>query len=265
MILNEELLQAINEVPLLREKDRSEFSIQKLSGLTNNNFRIQYQQFDWVLRIPRANTNSSINREAELYNINIAAELGIAPRYLWANQNGLMLSETVATRCQLTATLLSDTKVLESVIESLTTLHKSKRLFSGRVSPLELIENYFSMMTNPNQKKYRQRLVQANTAMLKIEAADATPVPSHNDLVLDNILLGQNKIWFIDWEYASMASPYWDLATLCNVAKFNLSQSDKLLKIYAKMHTDLDIKLLQEYRTILQLLSDCWMETFNLD
>lgn len=38
----------------------------------------------------------------------------------------------------------------------------------------------------------------------------------HNDLYFSNILLtDEEKVYFVDWEYASMGNKYFDLALFC--------------------------------------------------
>ncbi len=89
-------------------------------------------------------------------------------------------------------------------------------------------------------------------------------VPSHNDLVLENILIdATGQIWLIDWEYSSMASPYWDLATLCNAAKLDQTQCAWLITEYGNHCLNLVPEILSDYRYMLGVLSNCWMAVFG--
>ncbi len=89
-------------------------------------------------------------------------------------------------------------------------------------------------------------------------------VPSHNDLVLENILTdAAGQIWLIDWEYSSMASPYWDLATLCNAANLDQTHCAWLLAEYGKHYINLVPEILFDYRYMLDVLSTCWMAVFG--
>lgn len=56
----------------------------------------------------------------------------------------------------------------------------------------------------------------------------------HNDLVLDNIIIGKDEVRFIDWEYASLNNPWFDLAAIIVYAKLNEAQSSELLAAYKK-------------------------------
>ena len=60
-----------------------------------------------------------------------------------------------------------------------------------------------------------------------------------------------------------MASPYWDLATICNAMAFDRNQSSNLLKTYQQQAPISDLELLINYRYVLQVLSICWMAAFT--
>ena len=65
-----------------------------------------------------------------------------------------------------------------------------------------------------------------------------------------------------------MASPYWDIATLCNAGNFSVEKALSLITLYDCDGPTLDIEILQSYRIALMLLSILWMSRFtteNLD
>lgn len=120
------------------------------------------------------------------------------------------------------------------------------------------------MIPEAIQPKLADDYENAKAVLKLLELKDDMLVPSHNDLVLENLLLDDSgRIWIIDWEYASMATPYWDLATLCNAAELNYQQSLSLLNAYQGDTTEYSIDSLIHYRTVLQVLSDCWMAAFT--
>jgi thiamine kinase-like enzyme len=92
-----------------------------------------------------------------------------------------------------------------------------------------------------------------------LQTRDDIYVASHNDLVLENLMFDNSRLWLIDWEYSAMASPYWDLATLCNAANLDLQQSQRLLRVYCAGEWVMEESILFDYRGLLKLLSDCWM------
>jgi len=102
-------------------------------------------------------------------------------------------------------------------------------------------------------------LRQAERVLKLLQDRDDVYVASHNDLVLGNLMFDDRRLWLIDWEYSAMASPYWDLATLCNAANLDLQQSQRLLAVYCAGERVMEESVLFDYRGLLKLLSDCWM------
>lgn len=259
-----ELDTAFARIPLLQGYQPADFNIHRLPGLTNHSFHIKNPEVDWVVRIPRAETNTYIDRKAEATNSRIAAQLGLAPDCLWHDDSGLSLTATLPHTLSPTDQDLKNPEILSLVLQKLEILHGSQRKFQGRVNLKALLQRYFLLIPASQQASIQDHYLNALERLTGIENKDRTLVPSHNDLVLQNLLIDTNRqLWFIDWEYSAMASPYWDLATLCNAADFDLEQCVNLLDSYHSQLNTSDIDLLMDYRHILQVLSHCWMMAFS--
>ena len=252
-------------VPPLVGYCREDFQIKSLPGFTNQNFHLKNNQHDWVLRIPKQETNQYINRKHERHNASLANQLGIAPECIWRDDTGLSLTMTLLKSDTINETNLANQKVLSKLAETLGRLHKSKTRFHGVVNLVELLHRYYQLIPERVQCQIEASYKLALGKFEELSAKDKLLVPSHNDLVLENILIDEaEKIWFIDWEYASMASPYWDLATLCNAADFDHAECVNLLEEYNKDNLKLDALILFEYRYMLKVLSICWMAAFTV-
>ncbi|MDB2410941.1 phosphotransferase [Gammaproteobacteria bacterium] len=79
---------------------------------------------------------------------------------------------------------------------------------------------------------------------------------SHNDLTLGNILWNK-KCFFIDWEYASMNSPYFDLASIISSYNLNDKEIVHLLEGYNKNNC-LDIEKLRNWTKFTYFLDYIW-------
>lgn len=246
-------------IPLLEDKSVGEFTITPLPGYTNLNLRLHNRQHDWVLRIPQPKTNRFIDREAEAINQAQASDLGIAPQPSWRDASGLMLTPTLASSRSLTPADFNDEATLCSIVAAVRELHCSGIRFEGRVDLESLLSRYYSMLSQPLQYEYRHPMRAVRELIPLLQDRDRNYVPSHNDLVLENLLLEQDGLWLIDWEFSAMASPYWDLATLCNSAGLDYRQSRQLLGIYCAGGAQMEESVLFDYRNLLRLLGDCWM------
>jgi thiamine kinase-like enzyme len=259
-----DLEKTFNLVPLLAGYCREDFQIKLLPGFTNQNFHLKNNQHDWVLRIPKQKTNRYIDRKQERHNASLANRLGIAPECIWRDDTGLSLTRTLLKSDTINETNLASQKILNKLAGTLGRLHRSKTRFHGVVNLAELLRRYYQLIPERLQSQIEAGYNLALEKFETLSAKDNLLVPSHNDLVLENILIDEaEKIWFIDWEYASMASPYWDLATLCNAADFDPAECVKLLEEYKKYNLKLDYQTLIEYRYMLKVLSICWMVAFT--
>ena len=254
-----ELEAVFARIPLLAGRAPDDFTITPLPGYTNRNLRLHDGRHDWVLRVPRAGTDRFVDREAEAHNQALACDLGIAPWPAWRDTSGLMLTPTLAAGRNPAAEDLAEPAAAEVLLDPVRRLHHSRAAFRGRVDLAELLNRYYLLLDEPLRHRYRQRLAAAQQMLPRLADRDLEYVPSHNDLVLENLLLEDGQVWLIDWEFSSLASPYWDLATLCNAAALDNAQSAALLQLYCAGGPQMEESLLFDYRKLLQLLSDCWM------
>ncbi len=249
-------------IPQLAGRRPEDFEITRLPGYTNDSYRLRGAGDDWVLRVPRAATRGNIDRDAERHNQAIAVELGLAPETCWDGGDGTTLTATLAASRDLRPADFADVAIRGRVVGALQRLHRSGSRFRGGVDLGALFERYIARVPAAQRAPFEPRLEQAAWVLGRLETADADTVPSHNDPVLANLLLDDERIWLIDWEYSTMASPYWDLATLANAADFDYAQSRQLLREYVVGGTPLDESVLFDYRGLMRLLADLWMAAF---
>ena len=257
-----EIEEVFSRLPPLTDFAPEDFEITPLAGLTNHNFRLQNSAHDWVMRIPKPETNRYIDREAEAHNQSLAFDLGIAPQASWRDSAGITLTPTLSSSRALHAADFDSDKLLPAILAPVQRLHRSRLRFRGQVNLNHLLRRFFEILSRADQQRLWPRMQQAERVLSLLEARDSLYVASHNDLVLDNLLLDNKRIWLIDWEFSAMASPYWDLATLCNAANLDLQQSQRLLRVYCAGAPPMDESVLFDYRGLLRLLSDCWMAAF---
>ncbi|MGD8350663.1 MAG: choline kinase family protein, partial [Gammaproteobacteria bacterium] len=247
-----ELEALFASVPPLAGSAPGDFSITSLPGYTNRNLRLRNDRQDWVLRVPRPSTDRFIDRAAEAHNHRLACDLGIAPRPAWRGDSGLMLTATLAESRSPAAGELGNRSTLPAILEPVRRLHSSGAEFRGRVDLAQLLERYYSMLDESRQHEFRHRLRAARELLPSLDDRDLDYVPSHNDLVLENLLLDGGRTWLIDWEFSAMASPYWDLASLCNAAGLDYAGSRELLRLYCANGPLMEESLLFDYRNLLQ-------------
>ena len=251
------------EIPPLADYRPEDFTIEPLESFTNRTYRLKNEVADWVLRVPRQDTSAMIDRGSEAYNLQRAIDLGLCPPILWLDLSGLCLMPTVKASRNLATADQKDKALLDRLVRNLARLHASEVDFKGRIDYPQSLKSCFSLMLTADRARLETRVNQALRLGVLAESRSLAPVPSHVDLVCDNILVqGSETIWFIDWEYSAMASPYWDLASLCNTLRLDAVQGVELLAAYGDRFKVLDPQWLGAYRFMLQVLSVCWFHAF---
>ncbi len=255
----------IKKIPQFSNISLHDIKLQKLAGFTNENYlvtNIVKPKQKYILRIPREPTNKFINRNDESHNTKMVEQLGIAPRNLWREASGISLTEYLENTLE---PKIDDPRSLEKIAKVLATLHNSKAVFKGVLDNQEIakrLTQYFKICTKEQQQSLKVDYQKA-LLLLGSSLSERQAVPSHIDLVLENILQQGNKTWFIDWEYSAKASPFWDIATFCNSAQFDSGKSVDFLKRVLDDYQQSDIECLIRYRFIAKTVSDCWQAAFQ--
>lgn len=152
-----------------------------------------------------------------------ASEFGVAPKVLFHSDHGhycLMEYLHPAKSIQVP---------IEELVASLRLVHSAKTWpESTKFSLMHHCDNYLQGL-DPNYQRLHSALLPA----LKKFIGDATTqVFCHNDLVAENYLLNNGKIFLLDWEYAQTNNPWFDLASLVFYQDLNIEQQQILLQGY---------------------------------
>jgi thiamine kinase-like enzyme len=201
-------------------------------GITNHNFRVTLGGTDYVVRLPGKDTGLlGINRETERLATEAAAGLGIAPDVAAA------LEDCLVTRF-IACSPVSARELAEGVEEiasALRRFHDSGARLPATFWVPELLNDYAEIIrrrggTLPGGYE------QAVAVAARIEAAlpVAEPRPCHDDLLGGNIIRAQDdgRMLIVDWEYAGMGDPRFDLGNLSINNDFDEAVDDRLLSAY---------------------------------
>lgn len=252
----------LKDIPVFDNVSFDKVDIKALKGLSNKNFLLHYSddknnEVRCVLRIPQEETDSNVNRVNEKYNAALAYKLGIAPKILWQNEQGVSLTGYIDDADAFSI------QSFEALTATIKKLHNNNVSFKG-ILLAEDIAQYFNYYLDLCTEQEKRVLNPTHQNILdlceKVKADKREPVPSHIDLVAENILVKDRKVWLIDWEYSAMASPFWDLASLSNNLKFNEKQSRDLLQICFSSESEKDYEYLTDYQYLEQKLALYWLK-----
>jgi len=201
-------------------------------GITNRNYRVTLGAREYVVRLPGKDTDLlGIDREAERIANTAAAELGIAPAV------ALALEECLVTDFIACASV-SEGEVADGVEElaaALRAFHDSPTSLPTRFWVPDLLADYAEIVhrrggTLPDAYEHVVSVAKQIEAALPL----TDPRPCHDDLLPGNIIRADadGRLMIVDWEYAGMGDPRFDLGNLAVNNDLDEAAEERLLAAY---------------------------------
>jgi thiamine kinase len=180
-------------------------------GTVNDSWRVASAAGDFVLRLDGpAWRRPGVDRDRESTLHGLAAAAGLAPRIVARDgARGVLVTEYLEGR-DFTPADLADAAQLRRLAERLAQLHALPAPRLPRFDPLALFHRYLGAAGDEDRRvgERMQAGLQRDAGQL---AAGACIV--HGDLVHSNLRSGSD-LWLLDWEYAQVADPAWDIGCL---------------------------------------------------
>ena len=208
--LREHLVSAMQRVPELAAR---ELTLTPLSGgITNRNFLVVAERY--VIRLAGNDTHLlGISREVEHVATVAAAGVGVGPEVTaFIRPDGYLVTRFIeGSPVSLEEVRERDT--LSRIADSLRRIHDGPPI-PGLFVPLRIVEAYRALaMARGVRIPPEYELAAAIGRRIEL-ACLANPVelrPCHNDLLNANFIDDGARIRIVDWEYAGMGDPSFDL------------------------------------------------------
>jgi len=214
-------------------------------GLSNRSFRLTHGASSWAARLPFATEGQrvqTLDPASEEQLLIAVAQAGLTPEVVvYDPGTGALITRYLGSAVAWTAEKARLPENVGRIAVTLRSLHGVKATPKlGRFRPVELSERYLESARCARRGGNRGRDFddeeQGWTRALKRLASvyEANFSPSalcHNDLVAANIL-DEGKIWLVDFEYAFLAHPILDLASLAGMNDYDAAQRSLLLEAY---------------------------------
>jgi thiamine kinase-like enzyme len=195
-------------------------------GITNRNFKVEAGGQEFVLRIGGKDTELlGIDRAAEHAASCVAAELGLGPEVVaFIEPEGYLVTRYVDGEVG---------KVdLDRVGAALRQLHDGPAL-PARFDSFRVVEAYRAT-AHERGVAVPSAYVRAKEIADQIERrrSGTTYRPCHNDLLSANFIDDGTRLWLVDWEYAGMGDPFFDLGNFAVNNALGEEGENELLAAY---------------------------------
>ncbi len=238
MKTKDEIRHYLSLVPGLNHQ--AELTYQYLAqGITNENYKINLDGKQYVLRINSPDSNRlGIQRKEEVKVLNKISHLKLAPSHVFFSQEAdFFLTRWIEGKIWKKADLEKEVN-LNRLAQKLKQLHSQP---SENLVPLDIssrLDLYRHMIRKRHGKlpKIEQRLIPQVISLLGAIGHSQTPCLCHNDLLSPNIItsnINNNEtILFLDWEYAAIHDPLFELAVICQGNQLSQESQNYLLQAY---------------------------------
>ncbi len=226
-------------------------------GVASHHYLIQKQNNHYVLRIDTGiAADLELDRHTESEVLRAVARERLGPDLVVAlPDKGLLVTEYL-NGGSLNNEEIQSVEFLSLVAAVLKRVHAMSP--AGR--PLALrrrIDCYASRLDSPEVK---HAVAEADALLRRVSSDRATSCLCHNDPIAANfILTGGKQLRLIDWEYAAIGDPFFDLAVVSQYHDLSSSLTETLLHSYLGVVTDADRHHLDRFRALVDRVTFVWL------
>ena len=204
-------------------------------GITNINFVVEDQGRRYVVRIGDDIAVHGILRFNELAASRAAFAAGVSPAVVHA-EPGALVMDFVEGR-----TLNEEDVRSDGMIERIVPL--IERIHTGVMAEVRgpvlmfwvfhVVRDYAATLRQADSRMVKElpRLLAINGDLENL-VMPVDIVFGHNDLLAANFIDAGDRLWIVDWDYAGLGSPLFDLANLASNNAFDETRERRLLEAY---------------------------------
>jgi thiamine kinase-like enzyme len=253
--LRDDLTSALRRLP---ELAGGELTFLPLSGgITNRNFLVTgaADGSKYVIRLAGNDTHLlGISREVEHAATVAAAGVGVGPEVLaFIRPEGYLVTRFIEGR-PIPEPEMRTPERLRAVGETLRRIHDGPAI-PGLFVPFRIVEAYRALALSRGvaiPPEYDLAWSIARRIELAFLTAPVELRPCHNDLLNANFIDDGSRIRIVDWEYAGMGDPFFDLGNFSINHELEPDQDAELLHAYAG-----DVRAAELARiTLMRVVSD---------
>jgi thiamine kinase-like enzyme len=212
--LRDELTRALQRVPELAGRGLSFTALS--GGITNRNFLVVAEgaRGRYVLRLAGNDTHLlGISREVEHAATVAAAGVGVGPEVVaFIRPEGYLVTRFIVG-VPVSDEAVHRPETIRRVADSIRRVHDGPAI-PGLFMPFRIVEAYRALARErgvPIPPEYELAMAISRRIELAFLAAPIELRPCHNDLLNANFIDDGERIRIVDWEYAGLGDPFFDL------------------------------------------------------
>ena len=218
-------------------------TIERMGGLTNHTYHVTMEDgAEYVVRIPGEGTEDMIVRSDEKTSTALACELGVDAQMLYFGDDGSKVTQYIPNAVTMSAETLHEKEHIDQMAEIFRKMHNCGKDTGVPFEVFDMAASYEKIINDKNVPMFDDYAAVKATVMdikAQVDAAkEIKKVPCHNDALCENWVVGDGRMYLIDWEYAGMNDGMWDLADVSIEAGFDNEHDLVFLRSYLGKEPD---------------------------
>lgn len=202
----------LKKCPTFTRKDIK--TISKIhSGYTNFSYKLTTKNNE-IFQIRFSKENDLVDRSNEKKVIDL---VDFRKYFLYLDENGNAIKKWISG--DIVKSKNVDDKFIDLLLQEIDLLHQIK--FDNKI----LKHTYTNILNNQKISKKYLNMYKKCLNILN----DKKWVLSHNDLNLQNMIFNKNKLIFIDYEWARINHPLWDIVNFMRETKLSKSMIERII------------------------------------
>lgn len=223
-------------------------SIERLGGLTNHTYHVTVKGGgNYVVRIPGEGTEELIVRSDEKVSTELACRMGVDSPMLYFGPDGAKVTEFIPNAVTMNADTLKEEKHICQMADLFRLMHRCGEDTGVPFEVFDMAAGYEGIIEKCKVPMFSDYAEKKQAVMAIKEEIDsligAKKVPCHNDPLCENWVVGNGRMYLIDWEYAGMNDGMWDVADVSIEAGFGAKEDEMLLKAYLEREPEASDRL----------------------
>ncbi|MGD9842898.1 MAG: phosphotransferase [Steroidobacteraceae bacterium] len=236
-------------------------------GLTNESWCVQAAHAAVVVRISTVDEHElQLNRPSETIVLSLVQQAGIgAEVLLCAPERRLLVTRKLQAET-LSQEAMRDTAVINKLATLLRQLHSLP--VTPAVQHIDLpavLRGYWHSLDQQSEPSDIDIVERTQAIRIATDSAQsALRCLCHNDVHHLNLMSDGQRLWLLDWEYAGIGDPLFDLAAVCCYHHYDELLRQQLLTAYKGQLTAIDSERLQQLCWLFDYIKALWLAVRSL-
>ena len=202
------------------------------AGMTNDSYVFKYKNKRYIYRIPGKGSSELVNRQREYEAYKAIRWLNISDVIIYYDKKtGIKISEFIENAHTCNPYNMRETTACLLFVKN--NLHKLNKFINSRIDLPDMILKYQSLMGKSKYADHEDITTKVLQKVRYYRKGRHDYCLCHFDLNPDNFLLTKSgHIHLLDWEYAGMHDPWYDVAGWIVYKKYDKDMVDNIFEAY---------------------------------